>query len=301
MNKFRRLNRLQSETQDEGGTDVIEVAPEDQADSEQPEPELVPAGDGQSDDGGEAAPPEEDDLVVTIEGATDPEEEEASAPSWVKELRRKNREDQKRLRELEAENQRLKGGTQVAQAPKKPKLEDFDYDADAFEKAMDSYYADKAKHDAELEKQAKAQEEQQKEWQERQSAYIETKKRFKPEAMKEAEDEVVSTLPPARQAMIIDVADDPGTIVYALGKNPAKLRELAAIKSDGRFIKELAKLEMNIKVQPKAKTPPPPERTITGAGRTPGSAAANLEKLKAEAQSSGDYSKYLAEKRRLGK
>lgn len=119
--------------------------------------------------------------------------------------------------------------------------------------------------------------------------------------MKEAEDEVVSTLSSARQAMIIDVADDPGTIVYALGKNPAKLRELAAIKSDGRFIKELAKLEMNIKVQPKTKTAPAPERIISGSGRTPGVAASNLEKLKDEAQRTGDYGKYLTEKRRLGK
>jgi hypothetical protein len=298
MNKFRNLQRLQSEVQDEGGTDVVEVAPEDQADSKQPEPELVQAGDAPSVDGGEA--PQEDDLVVTIEGAAEPEEEEASAPSWVKELRKKNREDQKRIRELEQQLQANQSGV-VQVAPKKPKLEDFDYDADAFEKAMDSYYADKAKHDAELEKRAKEQEEQQKQWQERQAAYIETKKRFKPEAMKEAEDEVVSTLPPARQAMIIDIADDPGTIVYALGKNPAKLRELAAIKSDGRFIKALTQLEAKITVQTKTKTPPPPERTITGAGRTPGSTAANLEKLKQEAEQSGDYSKYFAEKRRLGK
>jgi hypothetical protein len=58
---------------------------------------------------------------------------------------------------------------------------------------------------------------------------------------------------------------------------------------------------MNIKVQTKSKTPPPPERTISGSGKTPGAAAATLESLKAEAQRTGEYVKYLAEKRRLGK
>jgi hypothetical protein len=299
MNKWHRINRLQSDTQDEGGTDVAEMAPEDQADGQPPEPELVEAGDDAGAQGAEVQQ-EEDDLIVTIEGQEKTEEEE-SAPSWVKELRRKNREDQKRLRELEAENQRLKGGGATEQAPKKPKLEDFDYDADEFEKAMDGYYSAKAKHDAELEKQAQAREAQEREWAERQQAYLKSKERFKPEAMKEAEDEVVSILPPTRQAMIIDVADDPGTLVYALGKNSAKLRELASIKSDGRFIKELAKLEMNIKVQTKSKTPPPPERTISGSGKTPGAAAATLESLKAEAERTGDYGKYFSEKRRLGK
>jgi len=297
MNKWHRLNRLQSETQDEGGTDVAEVAPEDQADGVQPEPELAETGDDAGAQGAEVQQ-EEDDLIVTIEGQEKTEEEE-SAPSWVKELRRKNREDQKRIRELEQQLQARETGS--AQPPKKPKLEDFDYDADEFEKAMDGYYAAKAKHDAELEKQAQAREDQEKAWAERQQAYIKSKERFKPDQMKEAEDEVVSILPPTRQAMIIDVADDPGTLVYALGKNSAKLRELASIKSDGRFIKELAKLEMNIKVQTKTKTPPPPERTISGSGKTPGAAAATLESLKAEAERTGDYGKYFAEKRRLGK
>jgi hypothetical protein len=297
MNKWHRINRLQSDTQDEGGTDVVEeVAAEDTADGTKPEQELAEAGDDAGATGAEEQ--QEDDLIVTIEGQEKPDEEE-SAPSWVKDLRRKNREDQKRIRDLEQQLQARETGS--AQPPKKPKLEDFDYDADEFEKAMDAFYSAKAKHDAELEKQAQAREAQEKEWTERQQAYVKSKERFKPEAMKEAEDEVIATLPPGRQAMIIDIADDPGTLVYALGKNSAKLRELASIKSDGRFIKELAKLEMNIKVQTKSKTPPPPERTISGSGKTPGAAAATLESLKAEAQRTGEYGKYLAEKRRLGK
>lgn len=305
LNKFNRLPRLLSEAQDESGTDVIEVdAQEVEAEGAQDE---VRNDDGHDEGAAENAQPEgseaaEDELIVTIGDASPAEDEEKSAPSWVKELRRKNREDQRKIRELEEQLNAVKGVTPTQDAPpKKPKLEDFDYDADEFERAMDAYYTQKAEHDKRLEAQKQAQAEQQKEWEQRQKSYIDGKGKYPAEKMQEAEEEVVNTLPAARQAMILDVADDPALIIYALGTNSDALKKLNAIKSDGRFIKELAKLEMNIKVQPKAKTPPPPERTISGSGRTPGAAAANLDALKTEAEKSGDYSKYFAEKRRLGK
>lgn len=303
LNKFNRLPRLLSEVQDESGTDVAEVASEDQDEPEQAIEVVADAGDEQSAEATgqqESAESDADELIVTI-GDSQPEEDEKSAPSWVKELRRKNREDQRRIRELEEKLNAAQGGATVNDPPKKPKLEDFDYDADEFEKAMDAYYSQKADHDRKAEEQRKAQEEREKEWSERLKTYAEGKTKYPAERMKEAEEEVTGTLNQARQAMLLDLADDPTTLVYALGTNGETLRKLAAIKSDARFIKEVAKIEMNIKVQPKAKTPPPPERTLSGSGRTPGSTAANLEALKAEAQRTGDYSKYLAEKRRLGK
>lgn len=303
LNKFNRLPRLLSEVQDESGTDVAEVASEDQDEPEQAIEVVADAGDEQGAEATgqqEGAESDADELIVTI-GDSQPEEDEKSAPSWVKELRRKNREDQRRIRELEEKLNAVQGGAAVNEPPKKPKLEDFDYDADEFEKAMDAYYSQKAEHDRKAEEQRKAQEEREKEWSERLKTYAEGKTKYPAERMKEAEEEVTGTLNQARQAMLLDLADDPTTLVYALGTNGETLRKLAAIKSDARFIKEVAKIEMNIKVQPKAKTPPPPERTLSGSGRTPGSTAANLESLKAEAQRTGDYSKYLAEKRRLGK
>lgn len=140
--------------------------------------------------------------------------------------------------------------------------------------------------------------EQQKEWQARQETYKEAKARFDAEEMQEAEEEVVSTLSPARQAMLLDVADDAAALVLALGKNPEVLRKLASIKSDGQAIKEMVKIEMNMKVTPKGNKPPPPERTLTGSGKTAGGAKATLERLYEKAQETGDYSEYLAEKRR---
>lgn len=286
---LKKLARLQAPDNDtpEGGTDVVEQ-----------ETETVDEGvshDEEEEQGQEAL---SEEVTVTI--GEPAEEDEKQAPDWVRQLRKENREKAKRLKELESELQRVKGGTNP-EPLKKPKLEDFDYDSDAFESAMESYYSEKSKRDKEEEKRRQAEEEQQKEWQARQETYTKAKEKYPEEDMKEAEDEVVSALSPARQAMLLDVADDPATLVYALGKNPEVLRKLAAIKSDGQAIKEMVKIEMNIKVNKGGKTPPPPERTISGSGKTAGASMTTLEKLREEAAQSGDYSKYLAEKRRQGK
>lgn len=269
----------------EGGTDVVDEIEDDEGQEE-----------AQADEAGDA-PGEPEELTATL-GEPQEEDEDHKAPGWIKELRKENREKAKKLKEYEAELQRLKGGQSEPEPLKKPKIEDFDYDSDAYEQAMDKFYSAKVEQDKAEAARKQAEEEQQKEWQSRQESYKEAKGRFAAEEMEEAEAEVVSALSPARQAMLLDVADDPATLVLALGKNPEALRKLAAIKSDGQAIKEMVKLEMNIKVAPKGKTPPPPERTISGAGKTPGGSRRTLEQLHDEAQSTGNYEKYFAEKRR---
>lgn len=289
---FNRLHRLRSKEEDESGTDTLEdIQEEEDIDPDNPDGE--PQAEEQE---GEAA--SEDELIVTIEGA-EQDEEEAKAPNWVKELRKKNREDQKRIRELE---ERLAQGAapQSDDPGKEPELEDFDYDADAFKAAFKEWTAKKARVEQQKEAIKRQQEEAAKEWEAVQQGYVKAKARFPAAKMQEAEDEVVSVLPGPRQAMLMDVADDPAQLVIALGTNPETLRKLATIKSDIKFVKELVKIEGKITVQSK-KTPPPPERTISGSGKSPGATANNLDKLKAEAEKTGDYSKYFAEKRRLGK
>lgn len=237
------------------------------------------------------------DLVIQLD---DKEEDEEKAPGWVKDLRKRYREEQKARRQIEEELAKLKGGEPVEKPLTKPKLEDFDYDAEQYEAAVDKYIAAKAEHDRKQAQQRAQQEEAAKEWEAIQQRYAEGKAKLPKDKMDEAEAEVVAALSPARQGMLMDVADDSSLMVLALGTNPETLRKVASIRSDAKFIKELARIEMNIKAAPK-KTPPPPERTISGSGRTPGATANNLDKLKAEAVKSGDYSRYFAEKRRLGK
>lgn len=280
-----------------------EVVDDTSVEAEQDQQDEVETGESETPEDGagavESEAQESDELIVTIEGE-EQEEEEKQAPNWVKELRRKNREDQRKIRELE---EKLAQGNAPAQSDdpgKEPELEDFDYDADQFKAAFKEWTAKKAQVEQKKEAIRRQQEEAAKEWQAVQETYAKGKARFPKEKMAEAEEEVVSALSGPRQAMLMDMADDSAQLVIALGSSPETLRKLAAIKSDAKFIKELAKVEMNVKVQPK-KTPPPPERTISGSGKTPGATANKLDSLRAEAEKSGDYSKYFAEKRRLGK
>lgn len=290
---FNRLHRLRSKEEDESGTDTLEdIQEEEDIDPENPD------GEPHAEEEQEGETASEDELIVTIEGA-EQDEEEAKAPNWVKELRKKNREDQKRIRELE---ERLAQGSapQSDDPGKEPELEDFDYDADAFKAAYRDWTAKKVEADKRKEERRKAQEEIEREWSEVIEKHQKEAAKFDKSAMAEAVAELEGVLPQDRRAMIIDMPGDTAALTLALGSRPEKLRQLASIKSQVKFIAALADFQKEIKVQSK-KTPPPPERTISGSGKSPGATANNLDKLKAEAEKTGNYEKYHAEKRRLGK
>ena len=110
-----------------------------------------------------------------------------------------------------------------------------------------------------------------------------------------AEHVVQSTLSQLQQNMIVHAVDKPELVIYALGSNPAKAKELAAIKDPVRFAVAIGKLETQLKVQPR-KQPPAPERHVRG---TAGGATIDntLERLEAEADRTGDRSKVIAYKR----
>jgi hypothetical protein len=290
---LNRLHRLRNSDPDESGTDTLDVQEEEKdIDPEDPDGEEKQEETEQT----EAA---EDELIVTIGDEPQEESEESSRP-WVNDLRKRDREKTKRIRELERALEDRQGGEKVDPLGEEPELKDFDYDEVEFKAAVKAWFAKKADHDKRQEQVRRQQEETAKEWQAVQETYTKGKARFPAEKMAEAEEEVSTILSGPRQAMLMDMADDSAQLVIALGTNPEVLRKLASIKSDAKFVKELAKVEMNVKVQSK-KTPPPPERTISGSGRTPGASASNLEQLRARADKTGDWTEYFAEKRKAGK
>ena len=87
-----------------------------------------------------------------------------------------------------------------------------------------------------------------------------------------------------------------GGNVYALGKNPKKLAELASIKDPVRFAVAVAKLETQLKVSTR-KPPPPPPKITSGSAPVSGSVDSTLERLRAEAERTGDYTKVIQYKR----
>jgi len=62
----------------------------------------------------------------------------------------------------------------------------------------------------------------------------------------------------------------------------------------------IGKLETQLKVSSK-KSPPPPEKAIRGSGSGSGSVDSTLERLRAEAEKTGNMSKVIAYKQQLRK
>lgn len=239
-----------------------------------------------------AEPEPEGEIVVQI-GDEEPEVEADQAPEWVRDLRKRDRENQKRIKELEAQ---LNKPADVPALPAKPKLDDFDYDTEAFEAALEGWYEAKRAHDQrEADAQREAEQAQQA-WQTKVQTYTEAKAKVPFNDFADAEALVTDTLDVTQQGLLIKVAKDAPTLVYALGKNPKKAAELAAIKDLAEFVAEVVRVEMNVKTTRKPTTAPEKSVTVpTGTGVA--STDNTLDRLRDEAAKTGDYSKVMEYKR----
>lgn len=240
----------------------------------------------------------EEEIVISI-GEEDPQaEEEKKAPQWVKELRKRSREDQRRIRELE---EKLKSVVEpesiLPPLGKKPTIEDAEFDAEVFEKQLETWYDRKAKHDAEAARIEQQKTAQQREWQAKLETYAQSKQSMKVVDYEEAEQAVQDMFSQEQQGIIIHSAEVPAHVVYALGKSPSKAKELASIKDPVKFAHALGKLEAKMTVttrKPESK----PEPRVPHSGKSVSSVVSGEEeKLLKEAMLSGDMTKYRAFKR----
>jgi hypothetical protein len=244
----------------------------------------------------ESSEEEEDEGVIVTIGDEKPpveDEEEKTAPKWVKDLRKQTKEQAKRIRELEQEA--AAKAAPAAKAPElgpKPTLEDCDWDAEDFETKLTAWHERKRQVEQEAAKATEQAETQKKEWQGRLDTYAKAKTDLKVRDFDDAESTVLSTLSVTQQGIIVQGADNSALVVYALGKNPAKAKELAGITDAVKFAFAIAKLETQLKVQAKGKKAPEPEsRVRNGSAPISGSVDSTLERLRADAEKSGDYSK----------
>lgn len=237
--------------------------------------------------------------VVTIAGESPaPEEEEKQAPEWVRNLRKNYRELQREKRELEERLKAVSPATEQSPVTpgKKPTLEDCDYDSDKFENELAGWFERKRQsEETEAKHRAKQQEEQQT-WQKKLETYTQSKTGLKVSDFQDAEDTVLETLSVTQQGIILQGAQNPAVMVYALGKNPNKAKELAGITDPVQFAFAVAKLETQLSVQ--KKQAPPPEKRINGNGSL-GTSNAQLDRLREEAARSGDFTKVIAFKKQL--
>lgn len=235
---------------------------------------------------------EEAEVVVTI-GEESPPPEENRAPDWVRELRKSHRELQRKNRELE-ERLKTTEPKPVSLGPK-PTLNDFDYDADKFENALEDWY--RKRDEVERVNAARRSEEeiQQKAWNDKLKSYEESKSVLRVNDYEDAESIAQEMLSVTQQGVLIAGCENPALVVYALGKNPKKAKELSQITDPVKFAFAVAKLESQLKVN--RKTPPPVMKTVSGSGPVSGSVDSTLERLREDALRTGDISKVLAYKK----
>lgn len=278
------------------------------------EPELTDDQSNLNPEAGEQDPdqqpnPDEGEFFIGIEGE-EPQQQEGDlfrgepAPEWlkreraeIKEIKKQQRDRERRIKELEAENATYRKPAEI-ELGEMPTLDDADYDTDKFQELITNWVQKKAQYDQQEQAKKAEQEKAQQLWQERLNGY-ETKKaaiRTKVADYDVAEEIARDALNQTQQGILIHGADNPELLIYHLGKNPEKAKELAGITDPIQFAFKVAKIDAQLKVQTR-KPQTSPEKKVTGSGSLSGTTDSTLEKLRAEASRTGDFTKVVAYKK----
>lgn len=242
----------------------------------------------------------DEELVVQIGEEESPPQEREEAPQWVKDLRKSHRELLRENRELKAKGP-ANAAPQKPTLPDRPKLSEFDYDEDKFQAATDDWHKKKSEIDNFEANQRAAEQDAQKQREAVRLEFVEQAKALKVKDFREAEEEVTNTLSEVQQALIIQGADQKALLIYALWKNPKRLAELAAIKDPVKFAFAAAKLEKDLKTSNRKSEKPAPETPLKSTGTAVAGSSKTLERLRDEAQKTGDMSKVMAFKKQMRK
>jgi hypothetical protein len=294
------IEDLRTELDQEDNIDPIE---DNQEVESQDDPEETQDESNQSDD----ETSEDEEFVITI-GDEEPEPSDDDdfsgkpAPTWVKDLRKKEREARKRIKELEAQVQQAKPTEKPIEVGPKPRLADFDYDEDDFESAVEQWH--ERKRQVEQQQAAKqAEEEKAKQaWQAKMQSYEERRQNVasKVRDFEEVEEAAKDKLTATQQGILIHAADNPELILYHLGKNPKKAQELSEITDPIQFAFAAAKLDSQMKIQTR-KPSTQPERKPSGSAGLSGAVDQKLAQLEAKAAKTGDRTELIKYKKSLQK
>lgn len=278
---------------DESQDDETVVIEDEGQSTEQTTDEYKSVDDQSEDQNAEDDEGNPDEVIVSIGEEAPPPEEQTHAPEWVRELRKTNRELQRQNRELQG---KLQSTAQTETKPvvlgKKPSLEDYDYDADKFEEALATWFDRKRQADEANAKQEAEVMNQQKAWQAKLDGYGKAKAELRVKDFEDAEAVAQELFNITQQGVVLQGADNPALVIYALGKNPKKAKELSEIKDPVKFAFAVAKLEKELKVTNR-KAAPPPERVVSGTGRVSGAVDSTLERLREEAARTGNMTKVI--------
>lgn len=240
-----------------------------------------------------------DDEAEPFVGFADEQEQAPTPePDLVKHLREEIRKRDKRLAEV---SKASSPEPDIVVGPR-PKAVDFDFDDERFEAALDEWEEQKAAAAAQSTRREEAKRAQEQAWSQVTQRYAEKKAALRFADRDQAEQVALDTLSPTAQALIAKQADDPALFMYAVGKSPAKLAELARIDAEGdpfAVVKAVTKMEATLTTKRAGPRPPNPDTPVRGKPIAATSADKVMEKLEKEAERTGDRSKIIAHKRAL--
>lgn len=295
------IEDLRTELDEEDNIDPIEDNQEDesQENSEETQDDETSQSDDETSD--------DEEFVITAgdetpEPSGDDDFSGKPAPTWVKDLRKKEREARKRIKELEAQVQQAKPDDKPIEVGLKPKLSDFDYDEDQFESAVEQWHERKRQVEQQQALKQAEEEQAQQAWQTKMQSYEERRQTVaaKVRDFEEVEEAAKDKLTPTQQGILIHAAENPELIMYHLGKHPNKAKELAEITDPIQFAFAAAKLDSQMKIQTR-KPSTQPERKPSGSAGLAGAVDQKLAQLEAEAARTGDRTKLIQYKKSLQK
>jgi len=251
----------------------------------------------------ETSSDDEDEESITVSiGDEEPEQRDYNAmPPWVKDLRRAHERAQKKNMRLTRQIEEMQSRQSAGNGHKPdmpdpgpiPTLAGSDYDETKFSQRMQEWHEARLIYDRAQEKKKSEAEAVQQQFNQRLARFNSEKTRLKVSDYEEAEITVSEAMSPTQRGIIISAADNPAILMYALGKNPERLKQLSAISDPIQFSFAAAKLEKELKIT-KRKPRTAPEKTLESSGNAIG-ASKSLQRLRDE----GDMEKVIAYRRKL--
>lgn len=232
------------------------------------------------------------------EDIPEPESLTENHKTWINRTKRAN----KRLsREVEDFKRKFASIAEMAvpEEPKeKPTLEGCDLDEDRFAEAIVEYNTQVSRAKEAKEKVAKQAEQFLAAYQERQKAY----RRQRAEVVKSTkafvdhEKAVTNDFNVTKQDVIIAYSENPVALINALGKDEKRRKELAGITDLSEFIFKMGKLDQTLKTNLLRRDKPNPDTRLAPESPT---ADTKLERLRKEAERTGNYTAVIQYKRQL--
>lgn len=244
------------------------------------------AGEGGEGEGGEPTVMLGDEPIGSAEPA---------AP-WVKELRRKFREQAQRLAQYERTGTAPPPAALPPDPGAKPMMRDFDFDGDKYTAALDTWHEARNKRARAEADAAAATTAEQAAWNSRVEAYRQDAKALGFADFEDCEAAALAELTPVQQGIIVQGAEKHALIMYALGRNTQLARDLGKITDPVKFAFAIADLQRKLTVSKRKPTtrpePAPPASSLSASSALAGEDK-QRDALREKAAKTGDMTELM--------